>query len=212
MHGLYPIVDADTLAARGISPAEFTRQVLTAHPALLQLRAKRANSREMLELARALKRPCAEARTLLILNDRVDLAIVAGCDGVHVGQEDLSVRDVRRVAPSLLVGVSTHDLDQLDAALADRPDYVAFGPVFPTTSKLRPDPVVGIEVLAAAVDQARSRGCPLVAIGGIDLDRAAAVGALGAVGAVIGALVPEEGLVGVARRAARLQQRLGGAD
>jgi thiamine-phosphate pyrophosphorylase len=212
MHGLYPIVDIDTLAACGISAADFTREVLTVRPALLQLRAKSATSRELLALARLLKGPCAEANTLLFLNDRVDLAMVAQCDGVHVGQQDLPVGEVRRVAPNLQVGVSTHDLDQLETALAEAPDYVALGPVYATTSKLHPDPVVGLELLAVAADRARSRSCPLVAIGGIDVDRATAIAEVGAVGAVIGGLLPEEGLAGVARRAAQLHRLLGGRE
>jgi len=210
MHGLYPIVDTDSLAARGISPVDFTRQVLSARPALLQLRAKQASSREVLTLARSLMECCAETGTHLFLNDRADLAVIAGCDGVHVGQQDLSVSDVRRIAPGLRVGVSTHDLEQLEAALEDAPDYVAFGPVFATASKLRPEPVVGLELLAVAADRALAVGCPLVAIGGIDLDRAVAIGKLGVVGAVIGALLPPEGLSGVARRAGDLTLCLGG--
>jgi thiamine-phosphate pyrophosphorylase len=210
MRGLYPIVDVDTLVQHGICVEDFANRVLTARPSLLQLRAKHASSRETLNLVRFLKPACEATGTLLFLNDRVDLALVGECDGVHVGQEDLCIGDVHRIAPALKVGVSTHTLEQLDSALQNAPDYVAFGPVFPTVSKVRPDPVVGLELLEVASRKARARGRPIVAIGGIDEERATAVGRLGALGAVIGALVPASGLAGVADRAALLHARLGG--
>lgn len=210
MRGLYPLVDLDTLAARGLEALEFARAVLAVRPPLLQLRAKRASPRETLELLRALVDPCREAGTLLFANDRPDLALLAGCDGVHVGQADLTVADVRRIAPALKIGVSTHDAAQLAAALAAEPDYVAFGPVFSTASKVNPEPVVGLAGLRSAVPLARAHGCPLVAIGGLDEERAAVVGELGVVGAVIGALVPAEGLSAVTERARSLHRLLGG--
>src|SRR5262245_37247673 len=130
--GLYPIVDVGTLSARGLSIVDFAARVLAARPTLLQLRAKALGARETLELLRALAPRCGEAGTLLFANDRPDLAVLAGADGVHVGQSDLEVGEVRRFAPSLKVGVSTHSTSELEAALAQRPDYVAFGPVFAT--------------------------------------------------------------------------------
>jgi thiamine-phosphate pyrophosphorylase len=130
---------------------------------------------------------------LLFANDRPDLALLAGADGVHVGQDDLPLAEVRRLAPGLRVGLSTHDLAQLDAALELAPDYVAFGPVFATRSKARPDPVVGIAGLRAAAARARARGIELVAIGGIDRERAPEITGTGAIAAVIAALIPENG-------------------
>ena len=127
--GLYPIVDAAALRARGIAIVDFAREVVAARPPLLQLRAKELGARETLDLLRALLPLCRAAGTLLFTNDRPDLAVLAGADGVHVGQSDLSVADVRSFAPSLKVGTSTHDAAELEAALAARPDYVAFGPV-----------------------------------------------------------------------------------
>jgi thiamine-phosphate pyrophosphorylase len=118
---------------------------------------------------------------------------------VHVGQGDLKVSEVREIAPALSVGVSTHGLEQLALALDERPDYVAFGPVFPTRSKRNPDAVVGLEGLrqAKALCEKRSattsRGLPmpLVAIGGIDVERAKKVAEVGVMAAVIGALLPQ---------------------
>jgi thiamine-phosphate pyrophosphorylase len=172
---------------------DFAARVLSGRPGLLQLRAKGLGAREMLELAKGLASLCRKAGTAFFLNDRPDLAVLAGADGVHVGQSDLAISDVRRFAPALRIGTSTHDFGELDAALAERPEYVAFGPVFPTDSKSNPEPVVGIEALAEAARRARAAGVPLVAIGGIDRERMPLVARLGVSAAVIGALVPEDG-------------------
>ena len=207
--GLYPIVDVTTLRTRGLEVVDFAARLLAARPALLQLRAKSLGARETLELLRALVPLCRAAGTLLFANDRPDLAVLAGADGVHVGQSDLSVADVRRFAPSLKVGTSTHDARELEAALDERPDYVAFGPVFATSSKANPEPVVGLDALARARERARAVEIPLVAIGGIDRERAAAIARLDVLGAVIGALVPEDGeLDRVTELARELEQTL----
>ncbi len=193
MRGLYSIVDATTLAARGIEPVDFAAAVLEARPVALQLRAKDLPPRETLGLLRALAPLCHRHGVPLVGNDRPDLALLAGCDMVHVGQTDMPIDRVRRIAPSLGVGVSTHDLAQLDAALAARPSYVAFGPVFATASKRDPDPVVGLDAVRLASSRASIAGVPLVAIGGITLERAAElVGLVDAI-AVIGALLPPAG-------------------
>ncbi|HVR20829.1 MAG TPA: thiamine phosphate synthase [Polyangiaceae bacterium] len=188
--GLYPIVDVAILRARGLDVVDFAARVLAARPGWVQLRAKTLGARETLELLRALVPLCRAAGALLFANDRPDVAVLAGADGVHVGQSDLSVADVRRFAPALKVGTSTHDERELEAALAERPDYVAFGPVFATSSKANPEPVVGLARLARASEKARAVGIPLVAIGGIDRERAASIAELECIGAVIGALLP----------------------
>jgi thiamine-phosphate pyrophosphorylase len=190
---LYPIVDTGAVRARGFETVDFTARVLAARPGLLQLRAKDLGAGETLELARALAPLCRAAGTLFFLNDRPDLAVLASADGVHVGQGDVSIADVRRFAPALKIGASTHDFAELEAALAERPDYVAFGPVFATTSKPNPEPVVGLDALGEAARRARGAGIPLVAIGGIDRDGAPRVAELGVSGAVIGALLPADG-------------------
>src|SRR5262245_8211501 len=210
--GLYPIVDVDAVRARGLSTLDFAARVLAARPGLLQLRAKTLGSRETLELLRALLPICRTAGALLFANDRPDLAVLAGADGVHVGQSDLTVADVRRFAPSLAVGVSTHDATELERALVERPDYVAFGPVFTTGSKANPEPVVGLDALARARDRALAVGVPLVAIGGIDRERAPSIARLGILGAVIGALVPEDGELERVTELARELARLLGDD
>ncbi len=208
--GLYPIIDLDALELRGVDVVDFAHQVIATCPALVQLRAKRTSARDTLALLGALRGPTRAAGVALFANDRPDLALLAGCDGVHVGQTDLSVEDVRRVAPGLLVGVSTHDATQLAAALDARPDYVAFGPVFATRSKTAAEPAVGLDGLARAADAARRAGVPLVAIGGIDAAAAVEVGRLGAMAAVIGALLPSSPDAGeVAARCRALSEALG---
>jgi thiamine-phosphate pyrophosphorylase len=206
--GLYPIIDVDSLRARNFSPIAFAERVLAARPGVLQLRAKSSNARDTLALLRALAPICQDAGCVLFANDRPDLALLAGAPGVHVGQHDLPVAEVRRVGPSLAIGVSTHTLEQLDRALAERPDYVAFGPVFATASKSDHETPVGLDGLARAHERAQRAGVPLVAIGGVELAGAPAVRAHAEAAAVIGALLPANGLDGVTTRARALHDAL----
>ncbi len=216
MRGLYAIADVKTLAARGVDVIAFVRAVVAARPAALQLRAKELPAREMLSLLRELSAICRGAGVPLVANDRVDVAELAGCDHVHVGQDDLPFETVRRLAPRLRVGVSTHNLEQLARALAPRPSYVAYGPVYPTASKAGADPVVGIEGLKAAHVAARAAGVPLVAIGGITLDRAREIARSADAGAVIAGLFPSADapvdLAQVTARARRLNETLTGPN
>ena len=209
LQGLYPILDLDSLTARSQDVLAFARAVLEAGPPLLQLRAKSSSARDTLVLLRELAPICQKAGTALFANDRPDLALLSGARGVHVGQHDLPLADVRRVASELLVGVSTHTLEELEAALAERPAYVAFGPVFGTASKANHEPAVGLEGLAVAHERARRAGIPLVAIGGIDLARAPDVARHADAAAVIGALLPgPSGLDGVTSAARALDRAL----
>ncbi len=207
LRGLYPIIDLDTLESRGVEPLAFAERVLAARPAFVQLRAKSLGAGATLALLRQLAPLCRVSGTALFANDRPDLALLAGADGVHVGQDDLPVAEVRRFAPGLRVGISTHDLAQLERALAERPDYVAFGPVFATPSKRNHEPVVGLTGLARAHELSLVAKVPLVAIGGIDLERAALAGVHAEVVSVIGALLPAAaGLEAVTERALALQR------
>jgi thiamine-phosphate pyrophosphorylase len=167
---LYAIVDAASFArAEGAVP--FAEQLVAGGCTLLQYRNKSGNARLMLEHARELKRRVGTIN--LILNDRADLALLAEFDGVHVGQDDLSPESVRGiVGAKRWLGVSTHNPEQLQEADRTSADYVAIGPVFSTTSKDRPDPVVGLERVRRARQLTRK---PLVAIGGITRANAAAV-------------------------------------
>jgi thiamine-phosphate pyrophosphorylase len=132
------------------------------------------------------------------MNDRPDLAILAGAAGVHVGQGDVRPADVARLSERasahLLVGLSTHDESQLEAALREPIDYVAIGPIQTTASKRDPDPVLGVERACGMARAARARrALPTVAIGGIDLDAASKLGQCFDMVAVIGALLPSVG-------------------
>jgi thiamine-phosphate pyrophosphorylase len=191
MRGLYPIVDLDTLEKRNVPPLSFAAAVLTARPPLLQLRAKNQAPRAVLELLEELKPLCARSGTQLFANDRPDLALLARVDGVHVGQDDLPLEAVRRLPGNLRVGVSTHDEHQLRDALALKPDYAAFGPVFLTTSKVGADPAQGLAALTRAATLARAAGVPLVAIGGLTLSVAPELALRGAMAAVISDLLAD---------------------
>lgn len=193
IRGLYAIVDADALERSGLEVEPAAEALLAGGAKVLQLRAKGRSAAQTLAWLRALAPLARSARVPVIANDRADLAQLAGCAGVHVGQDDLPVKEVRRIFPRLLVGVSTHDLGQLAEALTTGADYVALGPIFETQSKGNPEPVVGLDVLEQGAALAASAGVPLVAIGGITESTARLVRAAGAVPAIIGALLPEPG-------------------
>lgn len=162
---LYAIVDAQVLSARAVSLEDFARGLHAAGVTLVQYRDKTGSPQEILRAATVLRDVFAEGAAKIIMNDRADLAVLAGFDGVHVGQEDLSTEDARAVVGlSRIVGVSTHNDDQLRAADQTSADYIAVGPVFATGTKQNPDPVVGL----AGIRRARAlTQRPLVAIGGV---------------------------------------------
>jgi thiamine-phosphate pyrophosphorylase len=155
----------------------------------IQLRDKEASGRELLDQAIACLKLTREAGATLIINDRVDVALTAGADGVHLGQDDLSVDEAREIlGEDKIIGVSTHSIDQFRAALETSANYIALGPVFPTLTKENTVPVVGLELVREA---RKLTDRPLVAIGGINLGRAPEVIEAGAdCVAVISALYP----------------------
>ena len=145
---------------------------------LIQYRDKQASSRLLFEASSNLISRMRPVGCRVIVNDRADVAVAAGADGVHVGQEDLAVEQARQICGSgRWVGVSTHDLAQLEQAARSTADYVAVGPIFATTTKENPDPVVGLDFIREA---RRRTTKPIVAIGGITLERAADVYRAGA--------------------------------
>jgi len=155
---------------------------------VLQIRLKPAGAAEITQVAVAAREVCDRHGALLVINDRVDIALTVGADGVHLGQTDLPLAEARAIAGDRLAyGISTHNLEQVARAVADQPAYIAYGPVFATTTKENPDPVQGLSALRTAVEAAGE--VPVVAIGGIRPDRAAEVFATGvraicAIGAV----------------------------
>ena len=164
---LYPIIDPALLPGAGDQAARvaaFARELVEGGATLIQYRNKTGSGRQMLSDARELRRALG-TEVRLIMNDRADLCLAAGFDGVHVGQEDLSPEGARAVVgDQLWVGVSTHSVEQVMHADQTSADYIAIGPVFSTASKQNPDPVVGLEGVRAARAATRK---PLVAIGGI---------------------------------------------
>ena len=162
---LYPILDAELLAARSLSLAAVASELRAAGITLLQYRDKNGSPQEILRACAILRNAFSSSSCHLILNDRADLAVLANFDGVHVGQGDLSPADARRVVgPDRIVGVSTHTDEQVRIADQSCADYIAIGPVFATGTKLNSDPVVGLDGVRRARALTRK---PLVAIGGI---------------------------------------------
>lgn len=203
MKGLYAIADVSAIEARGLDLIRFVEAVLRARPAAIQLRDKHGSSRATLERLSAIAPLADRAGVPFFANDRPDLALITGCSGVHVGQEDIPpamVRDLvskvgKNIYKNFLLGLSTHDEAQVEAALQAPIDYLAFGPVFPTRSKDNPDPVVGTKLLSAITARVKRvrPALPVVAIGGVTLARAPELRGACDVAAVIAALFPEPG-------------------
>jgi thiamine-phosphate pyrophosphorylase len=174
---LYPIVDAACFATTE-DLISFADQLVASGCTLLQYRNKTGNARVMLDQARSLRRPLrarapAPHGLKLIMNDRADLCLIAEFDGVHVGQDDLLPESVRSIiGTGRWLGVSTHNPEQIQEADRTSADYLAIGPVFSTSSKDKPDPVVGLEGVRRARQLTRK---PVVAIGGITRGNAASV-------------------------------------
>jgi thiamine-phosphate pyrophosphorylase len=173
VRGFYAVLDRED---------EALARTLAAVAGVLQVRIKPRGgivlAANVMQVARMARRICDEAGIALVVNDRVDVALAVGADGVHLGQTDLPIFEARAlVGQRLWIGVSTHDLAQVRAACEAGADYLGFGPVFATSTKENPDPVQGLAGLRAAVAAAN---VPLVAIGGITPDAAAGVHAAGA--------------------------------
>ena len=167
---LYVILDQSLLT---IPETECAQKLAEAGVRLLQYRNKTASSRELLDSAKRLSSVLRPNGVSFIVNDRADVAYLSGASGVHLGQEDLGVEEARTVlGPGKLIGVSTHNREQFQQAAATSADYIAVGPIFSTFTKAKPDPVVGstfIREVRPLTDK------PIVAIGGITLERAAEV-------------------------------------
>lgn len=184
--GLYPIVDLGVRGRR--PPVELAEILLRSGARLLQLRAKQASTREVVDFARLLRERATAHGALLMVNDRADVARLVGAAGVHLGQDDLSPEDARNLlGPDAIIGLSTHDPGQVsDADGRSAVDYIGFGPIFPTAHKDNPDPCQGLAGLAAIRPRTT---LPIVAIGGITSETARDVLAAGADAvAMIGAL------------------------
>jgi thiamine-phosphate pyrophosphorylase len=186
LSSLYIILDPSVCPARPL--VEVLTVAAKAGVQLFQYRNKTASMKEAYGEALALRQAAAKAGVLFIVNDRCDLALAVDADGVHLGQGDLPLDLARRVmGPDKLIGISTHNLDQVRDASAGKPDYLGFGPIFTPGSKQDHDPVVGLEGLRA---MRRLTSLPVFAIGGIQIDQAGEVMRAGANGvAVVSAIL-----------------------
>lgn len=191
--GLHVLADDDPRWTR--DPVDQTRSALAGGARIIQLRAKKAGDKEILEWARAIRALTREVGARFVVNDRFDLAIASDADAVHLGQDDLAPDDIpESFRARLAIGRSTHDVEQARAVLLEGVDYLAYGPVFGTRSKDSPYSARGLDALREIATLAGD--LPVVAIGGIDQTNLAALletGARGAavIGAVAGAEKPE---------------------
>jgi thiamine-phosphate pyrophosphorylase len=191
---LYVICDVDLCEHFGWAPVEFAAECVAGGARLLQIRAKRASSGSLLALTQRILERTRSTDTAVLVNDRADIARLAGASGVHVGQEDLAPMAVRGiVGESALVGLSTHTNDQILKALSEPITYLAVGPVFRTATKDTGYDAVGLERVRQAASAAGARGLPVVAIGGITLERAPGVLAAGAMSVAVASDLLAEG-------------------
>jgi thiamine-phosphate pyrophosphorylase len=171
---LYVILDATLLPVSAIDCAQ---ELAGAGVRLMQYRHKHAPAGDLLKVSLDLAAELQPQGITFIVNDRPDVAAIANASGVHVGQDDLGAAATRTLVGDKIIGVSTHNLEQFEKAVDGTADYIAVGPIFATSSKANPDPVVGIELIR----QVRAlTSKPIVAIGGIKLENAADVIAAGA--------------------------------
>jgi len=199
---LYPILDTALLAARGCPLETAADAMLEGGAQILQIRHKGHWPRDLYEQAESIAAACRQAAIPFIVNDRADIALLLQA-GLHVGQDDLPPADVRRLlGEDAIIGFSTHNARQLSEAAAEPVTYLAIGPIFATQSKIKPDPVVGLDQLRAWKPLTTK---PLVAIGGITRATARSVLDAGATSlAVISDLLPPDCSAGSIRE--RLQE------
>ena len=170
---LNAILDADVAARAGWTLVDLAAACLSGGARFFQVRAKAAAGAWLLDTASAIVALAHATEAIVIVNDRADVARLAGADGVHLGQEDVPPAAARAiVGPDAVLGVSTHTTDQIDAAIRGPVSYIAIGPVFQTETKTTGYVAIGVDRVRAAAARAAPRGLPVVAIGGITLDRA----------------------------------------
>lgn len=186
LNGLYVITDDQLCPGR--THVEIARAAIEGGARIIQMRDKSASDREFYESALAIRQLCTEADALFFVNDRAHIAAAVGADGVNVGQTDLPISAVRAIlGPKAIIGVSCDNIEQAVQAELDGADYVGFGPVFPTSTKLDAGPVSGLETLRLVCARV---ALPVVAIGGIGASNIAEVAAAGAAcAAVVSAIV-----------------------
>jgi thiamine-phosphate pyrophosphorylase len=195
---VYLVTDRDLSRDRSLD--EIVDRAVAGGVTAVQVREKELGARRFVEETRALHRLLADRGVPLFVNDRIDVALAAGADGVHVGQDDLPAADARRmIGPEVLLGVSVATEEEARRAVADGADYVSVSPVFLTPTK--PDALGDVGLEGVAVVRRAVEGAPVLAIGGIDPSNARSVVAAGADGvAVVSAIVSADDPEGAARR------------
>lgn len=159
--GLYLIITNPSLSYQ-----EIARIAVKQNIKYLQLREKQLSDREIIQVSKEIMKITKGSATKFIMNDRADLAKLANADGLHLGQDDISLQDAQSIfGKDKIYGLSTHSFEQAKSAIQKNPDYIGFGPIFPTPTKAKADPVVG---LASIKDVVQLSEIPVVAIGGID--------------------------------------------
>jgi thiamine-phosphate pyrophosphorylase len=194
LRGLYLLLDPAVCQSRSL--VDVLKEAADHGVRLFQYRDKTATMSQAYQTGSALRKAAAEANAWLIVNDRCDLALAIDADGAHVGQQDLPLSEARRLlGEKKVLGISTHTPAQVAAAVAERPDYIAYGPIFPTATKPDHEPVVGITGL---VHIRRMVPLPLFAIGGISADRVEEIRKAGADGVAVSAAVLRSADMGLA--------------
>lgn len=201
LRGLYVITDEQLYPGR--THAQIARAAVEGGARIIQIRDKTASDRKFYEDAVELRRITREAGALFVVNDRVDIAMAVGADGLNTGQTDIPLEAARRLVGSdMLIGISADTPEEAKEAEKSGADYIGFGPVFPTTTKLDAGPVSGLDTLQAVCQASR---LPVVAIGGIGLSNIAAVARAGATcAAVISSVVCSDDMVAATADLVRL--------
>jgi len=201
---LYVITDEEI--AGGLSHAEIARRALAGGADVIQLRDKSCGVKDLLRIGRVIRGLTRKTGALFIVNDRLDVALACGADGVHLGQDDLGTGVARQIAPhGFIIGVSVGTLEEAIRAEGEGADYLALSPVFPTASKYDAGPAHGLGILQ---DMRRNVSIPIIAIGGINTGNVKDVIAAGADGvAVISAVVGSPDIAAAARRLRKMVRK-----
>ena len=157
--GLYIIITNPQTSYRSIAELCVERGVR-----MLQLREKSLSDKELIKVGKEIRDITRGSETSFVMNDRADIAAICEADCLHLGQDDMSLEEARKIVGDMKIGLSTHSIQQVKEALVQKPDYIGFGPVYPTNAKAKPDQPVGIEQLKQVLNMAT---IPVVAIGGI---------------------------------------------
>jgi thiamine-phosphate pyrophosphorylase len=201
LSGIYVITDEGLIPGR--THAEIARAALAGGAAVIQLRDKSASDEYLIEAGREIRRLTSEAGALFIVNDRLDVALACGADGLHVGQSDSPACELRPLLMGKLLGVSVLNAEQAAKARADGADHLGVGPIFATATKPDADPPTGLDAIMEC--KHASGGLPIVAIGGISESNLAEVKRAGAdSAAIISAIVCADDMVAATRRLVRI--------